>query len=107
MNKAVLISVPAGQTYADIPDPDADVFEAAVTNIEAARVRRLVRQLPEIERRVIRWRYGIQSEQLTVREVAHRLGTSPRAITRISDRAISRLRILSGAAQPEREAAGQ
>lgn len=106
MNKAVLISIPAGQTYADVPDPDADVFEAAVTNIEAARVRRLIRQLPEIERRVIRFRYGIQADQLSVREIARRLGTSPKTVTRISDRAMSRLRILSGAGEPAREAAG-
>ncbi len=91
--KAVLTQVHAGVTYTEVADPDADVHEAAVTNIEAARVRRLLRQLPEIERRILRWRYGIDAETLTVREIAARLGIGKSTVADIEGRALARLRM--------------
>src|SRR3954447_24914376 len=90
--KAVLTQVPVGATYMEVVDPSADVHDIAVANIEAARVRRLIRELPEIERRVVRWRYGIEAEVLTVREIAGRLGIGKSTVSDIEKRALVRLR---------------
>lgn len=90
--RAVLVQVPAGQTYAQVADPEVDVHEAAVASIEAARVRRFIDWLPEIERRVIRWRYGIDCDQLTLREIAGRLGMGKSTVGDIEQRALARLR---------------
>jgi RNA polymerase sigma factor (sigma-70 family) len=88
----VLMQVPAGRHYTEVADPDADVYEAAVVNIEAARVRRLVRELPDIERRIVMWRYGIGADVLTVREIARRLGIGKSTVSDIEARALARLR---------------
>jgi hypothetical protein len=57
--EAAFADVTLGRLLEDLPDTDADVFEAAVVNIEAARVRRFVRMLPVLERKVIAARYGL------------------------------------------------
>ena len=87
-----LMLVPADRSYLEVADPDADVHEAAVSRIEAARVRRMVRSLPVIERHVIAWRYGLAGEPLTVRDVAARLGISKSTVADIEARALERMR---------------
>ena len=76
----------------ELPDPDVDVHHTAVTNIEAARVRRLVRTLPALERRVVVARFGLAGPALSCRETAVRLGLSRTGVSRIERRALNRLR---------------
>lgn len=66
--------------------------EQALANIQAARVRRLVRGLPEVERRVVAWHYGIGCAPATFAQIAERLGISAPTAYRIERRAIGRLR---------------
>lgn len=92
MSKGNLMMVPAGSHYSEVPDPDADVHEAAVVLIEAARVRRYVSMLPAIEQQVVCWRFGLDDEALTVRQVAARLSMPRSTVSDIESRALSRLR---------------
>lgn len=92
MRTTVLTQVPAGSKYTDVIDLDADVHTAVIASIEAAWVRRLIRELPDIERRVVRWRYGIEAEALTVRQIAARLGIGKSTVSDIEHRALDRLR---------------
>jgi len=78
----------------ELPDPDTDVHDAAVTNIEAARLRRYVRTLPMLERKVIVWRHGLLGEQLSCLQVAARLGMSKASAVAIEQRALKRLRAM-------------
>ena len=75
-----------------MPDPDVDVAETAIANIEAEQLRRRVAELPALEARVLRWRYGIQSDELTDAEIARRLGLPRGSIWAIEQRALRRLR---------------
>ncbi len=81
-----------GQLLEELPDLDHDVHEAAVINIEAARVRRFVRNLPMLERKVIAARYGLTGEPMSCRQLAARLGISRSSISAIEQRALERLR---------------
>ena len=76
----------------DVVDLSVDVHDEAVALIEAARLRRRLSQLPAIEGAVVRWRYGIDAEQLSVRQVAARLGVSGSTALAIERRAIDALR---------------
>jgi RNA polymerase sporulation-specific sigma factor len=101
-----LMLVPANRSYLEVADPDADVHEAAVSSIEAARVRRMVRTLPVLERHVIAWRYGLAGQPpLTVREVAARLGIGKSTVADIEARALSRMRGAVGEEEPSADAA--
>ncbi len=89
------VQVPYELSYerlGDVADPRGDVHEAAVSSIEAARVRRLVGGLPQLERHVICWRYGLGGESLSVRQVAARLGVSLGGAWKIEQRALEQLR---------------
>ena len=77
-------------------DPDADPLEKAVASFEAALLRRRVRELPVIERKVIRWRHGIESECLGWHEIGLRLGRAQGSLWAIEKRAIARLRAAYG-----------
>lgn len=73
--------------------PD-QVEEEVVMRIEARRVIRLVRRkLDPIERRVITWRYGLAgAPELSLRDVAERMGTSVGTAFNTERRALEKLR---------------
>lgn len=73
-------------------DEECEMAEEAVERegLQLA-VRRMLRQLPSIERAVIRLRYGIGGEPLGVIETAERLGYSRTSIWAIERRALDRL----------------
>ena len=73
-------------------DPDTRVEEAALRNIEAERVRLLLRQLPQLERSVLAWRFGFGSIELSHRAIASRLGVSVGTAWNIEQRALAMLR---------------
>ena len=75
-----------------VPDPDADVEEQVISQIEAARIRRLVGALPKLHRLVITWHFGLDGHTLSRREIADRLRLSPAAVRRIEAEALQLLR---------------
>lgn len=81
-----------GDMVAQRPDPTADVHQAAVASIEAARLRRHVRGLPPLLRSVICWRYGLDCDALSCRQVAERLGVSKATAWNYEQRALEMLR---------------
>ena len=88
-----------GELMRLLPDRDADTHEEAVASIEAARLRRRVRELPALERRVIVARYGLIEPALSARETAARLGLTRAGVAAIERRALDRLRVMYELAQ--------
>jgi DNA-directed RNA polymerase sigma subunit (sigma70/sigma32) len=88
-------SEPTARDYLKrVPDPDADVPERVISEIEAARIRRLVASLPKLHRLVIAWHYGLDGCALSRREIAERLRLRPAAVRRIEAEALRHLRCL-------------
>lgn len=76
-----------------VPDPDADVEAQVISEIEAARVRRLVGTL---ERFVIVWHFGLHRQKtLSRKAIAKRLRLSTSVVRRIEGDALRELRSLS------------
>jgi RNA polymerase sigma factor (sigma-70 family) len=75
-----------------LPDPDADVHEAALLNLETARLHRELNRLSEPDRHVIAWRYGIGCQPLSLRQIAKRLGIALGSAWNIEQRALNQLR---------------
>lgn len=79
-------------TLADtLPDP-AVMEDDCERRADAARLRRLVRALPQRERRLITWRYGLDGEPpRTQQQVAARLGVSRSYVSRLEKRVTEQL----------------
>ena len=80
------------QRPALVPDPPADVRGDVVAQIGAARVRRVVADLPKLQRLVVTWLFGLEGLTLTRREIAARLRLSPAAVRRLEAEALQVLR---------------
>ena len=87
-----LAALPLRQIMAMLPDPDADVHEQVIADLEAARLRRAVRALPTLELVVIIALYGLSGPTLSRRQASARLGLSRRNLAAIEQRALGRLR---------------
>lgn len=73
-----------------VADPEDRADEAVPPDVERhARLFRLVRALPEAERRVIEMRF---TQQRSIREIAMELGRSGGAVKQLQFRALTRLR---------------
>jgi DNA-directed RNA polymerase sigma subunit (sigma70/sigma32) len=91
---SVQTSEPTARDYLKlVPDPD-DVQERVISEIEAARIRRLVGSLPKLHRLVITWHFGLDGLTLSRREIADRLRVRPAAVHRIEAEALRHLRCL-------------
>ena len=79
-------------TLADtLPDP-AVMEDDCERRADAARLRRLVQALPERERRLITWRYGLDgAPPRTQQQVAARLGVSRSYVSRLEKRVTGQL----------------
>jgi DNA-directed RNA polymerase specialized sigma subunit len=75
-----------------LADPEPDVHDSVVVRIEVARVRRYLHRLPALERRIITLLYGVGDETISRRQAATRFGLSRRALARVEDCALDRLR---------------
>jgi DNA-directed RNA polymerase specialized sigma24 family protein len=111
-----LIEVPVDwldEALAETPDlaPEADVHGAAVRNIEAARVRRLLPALPAREHLVLALHFGVGCQEQTWPQIAERLGVCEKTAHSLKKRGIDRLRAAwleqespAAAVEPPREA---
>ena len=76
-----------------IAAPGADVGEELHITLAGDTVRRVVDEMPELEREVIRLRYGIDggAEPKTYAEIGQRLGLTPVRVSAIEKRALAEL----------------
>ncbi|PWM58310.1 MAG: RNA polymerase subunit sigma-70 [Subdoligranulum variabile] len=79
-------------TLADtLPDP-AVMEDDCERRVEAGRLRGMIRALPERERRLITWRYGLDgAPPQTQQQVAARLGVSRSYVSRLEKRVVEQL----------------
>jgi RNA polymerase sigma factor (sigma-70 family) len=76
-----------------IADPLAeDEYERVVSHVAAGELRDLLSGLSERERSVLRWRFGLEGETLSLREIAGRLGVSGERVRQLENRALGKLR---------------
>jgi DNA-directed RNA polymerase sigma subunit (sigma70/sigma32) len=78
-----------------VPDPDVQVEDQVISEIEAARIRRLLGTLPKLEQLVITWHFGLKGEPLSRPAIAHRLRLSTGAVRRIELDALRELHSLA------------
>lgn len=69
--------------------------EVVSVSLSEQTLREAVEALPELERRVVRLRYGLddRGEPRSLREVARELGVSPQRVRRVEIRALERLAV--------------
>jgi RNA polymerase primary sigma factor len=81
-------------TFGDLlADPQAEAaFERVPHHLKVERIRRLLEGLSERERTILHGRFGLDCAELTLRELAERLGVSAERVRQIEERALSRLR---------------
>ena len=84
--------------------PEETGFEEVEIPLQAAALRRAVERLPELEREVVRMRYGLDGEAATLAEVGSRLGITAERVKSIEAEALARL-ALEREVQELREAA--
>jgi RNA polymerase sigma factor (sigma-70 family) len=76
-----------------IADPlGEDEYERVVSHVTAGELRDLLSGLSERERSVLRWRFGLDGETLSLREIAARLGVSAERVRQLENRALGKLR---------------
>jgi DNA-directed RNA polymerase sigma subunit (sigma70/sigma32) len=78
-----------------VADPDVQVEEQVISEIEVARIRRLLGTLPNLEQLVITWHFGLQGEPLSRPAIADRLRLSTGAVRRIEVDALRELHSLA------------
>lgn len=67
------------------------VSESNVVSLAEQRIAREVKALPALNSRVVRWRFGIDAEQLSVKEIAARLRMHADDVQQILDEALMQL----------------
>ena len=73
-------------------DPNAaDPADEAVDTMRRDEVRRAVAVLPDLERRVIERRFGLDGEPASLEAVGKELGVTPRRVHQLQDEALARL----------------
>ena len=73
-------------------DPLAeDEYEHVLSAVEVDELRALLAGLSDRERQVLRMRYGVEGEELSLRDVGDRLGLSGERVRQIERRALAKL----------------
>jgi RNA polymerase sigma factor (sigma-70 family) len=76
-----------------IADPLAeDEYERVITTIAIDQLRDLLSGLSDREREVLRARYGLDSPEESLRQIARRLGVSAERVRQVENRALGKLR---------------
>jgi RNA polymerase sigma factor (sigma-70 family) len=83
-----------GATFADtLCDPRAEeAYEELGARMGAAEVPRLLEQLSDRERQVVEGRYGLLSQELTLRELGETMGISAERVRQIEQTALEKMR---------------
>jgi RNA polymerase primary sigma factor len=83
-----------GATFGDaLRDPRAEeAYEELGVRMGAAEVPRLLEQLSDRERGVVEGRYGLLSQELTLRELGERMGISAERVRQIEQTALEKMR---------------
>jgi RNA polymerase primary sigma factor len=76
---------------AEVTDRDGDVAERMEAEDERAEARRLLDRLDARERAVVAWRYGLEGEAQTYKQIGHRLGVTRDCARDIQVRALRKL----------------
>jgi RNA polymerase sigma factor (sigma-70 family) len=86
-------------TFGDVlVDPLADdEYEHVLSTVEAGELRALLAGLSDRERQVLRMRYGLDGDELSLRDVGGRLGLSGERVRQIERRALAKLAAPGGA----------
>jgi RNA polymerase primary sigma factor len=75
-----------------IPSDELPVEEEVLIDLTEEAVHRSVAALPEREREIVRWRFGLDGEEpLTLAEIAERLDLSPERVRQLERRALALL----------------
>jgi DNA-directed RNA polymerase specialized sigma24 family protein len=86
------VAQPFGDALPDQVDESADVHEAAVVNIETARLRRFLKQMDPLRSKIIRLGWGLDGPPHSQQEIAARTGLSRAAVRRHLDEGLAELR---------------
>ena len=70
-------------------------FERVLDETTGGSVRALLSTLTERERQVLRWRFGFDGDELSLREIGRRLGMSGERVRQIEQRALAKLRAVA------------
>jgi len=76
-----------------LADPLSEqAYEDVLGAVTGGRLRALMTTLTEREREVLRWRFGLGTEELSLRQIGRRLGMSGERVRQIEHRALAKLR---------------
>jgi RNA polymerase sigma factor (sigma-70 family) len=90
-------------SYEAIADELAEgEYERVLDAVEAEELASLLSTLSERERTILRWRYGLEGEELDAEEIARRLGLSTRRVREIERQARAKLAAAATRAQGAR-----
>lgn len=95
------VALAAGHEFPEVVDEDADVHEAAVLNIQTARLHRYLRDMPPMDSKVVRLIWGIGCRPHTRAETATTTGLSRKAVNRALVRGMRELRVRFGVRFPD------
>ena len=77
-----------------IADPLSEqAYEDVITGSASTAIRSLLSTLTDRERQVLSWRFGLDGEELSLRQIARRLGVSAERVRQIEQRAVIKLRV--------------
>ena len=74
-----------------VDEPAEGEYERVLDAVEAEELASLLSLLSDRERTVLRWRYGLDGEELQPQDIARRLGLSTRRVGEIERRARAKL----------------
>jgi RNA polymerase sigma factor (sigma-70 family) len=84
---------PMGELLADPLSEDG--YEQTLTALTGQSIRALLTTLTDRERQVLAWRFGLDGEELSLRQIGRRLGMSAERVRQIEQRALAKLRTSS------------
>lgn len=95
------VALAVGDELPEVADEDVDVHEAAVLNIQTARLHRYLREMAPFDSKVIRLVWGIGCRPQTQAETATTTGASRAAVGRALQRGMRELRLRFGVLSPD------
>lgn len=76
-----------------VADPlSAEAFEQVLHDAASGSIRALLSTLTDRERQIVGWRFGLDGEELSLRQIGRRLGMSAERVRQIEERALAKLR---------------